>query len=110
MTMVQGPIENRGREDVVTKDSPPLRHQLIRRDQQAAALIPTRDELKKQMRAPTCEFLVWINVPDGGTCTWRTNASPRQSGVAKDGSLLCHRGVQRDICHPPPADDRFLRR
>src|ERR1700730_16791790 len=44
-------VEDRGGEDVVTEDRAPLRHDLVRGDQQAAAFVPTGDELEKEMRA-----------------------------------------------------------
>ena len=44
-------VENRGRQDVVAEDGAPLRHDLIRGDQQTATLVPTRHKLEKEMGA-----------------------------------------------------------
>src|SRR3954465_3314462 len=44
-------IEDRGGEHVIAEDRAPLGHELIGRDQQAAALVPPRDELEEEMRA-----------------------------------------------------------
>jgi hypothetical protein len=48
---MQQAIEDRGGEHLVTEDSAPLRHELIGRDEQAAALIATGHELEKEVRA-----------------------------------------------------------
>jgi hypothetical protein len=42
---VEQPVENRGGQDFVAEDGSPLRYELVRRDQEAAALVPARDEL-----------------------------------------------------------------
>ena len=51
MTVMEQPVENRRGEDVVAEDGAPLRDELIGRDQQAGALVPTGDELKKEVGA-----------------------------------------------------------
>jgi hypothetical protein len=44
---MQQAVENGRGEDVIAEDGIPLGHKLISRDQQAAALVPPRDELEK---------------------------------------------------------------
>jgi hypothetical protein len=49
---MQQSVENRGGQDLVAEDGAPLRHDLIGGDEQAAALVAPRDELKEEMGAP----------------------------------------------------------
>src|SRR5262245_61862025 len=51
VAVVQQPIEDRRGQDIVAEDGSPLRHELIRGDEQAGALVATRDQLEKEMRA-----------------------------------------------------------
>ena len=48
---MQQAIEDRGGEDLVAEDGAPLRDDLVRGDQQAAAFVPAGDELEKEMGA-----------------------------------------------------------
>ena len=48
-------IEDRGGKNIIAEDRPPLRHDLIGGDQQAAAFVPPGDELEEKMRAATLE-------------------------------------------------------
>jgi hypothetical protein len=50
VTVVQEPIENGGGQDFIAENGAPLRDQLIGRDQQAAALVASGDELEEEMR------------------------------------------------------------
>jgi len=54
VTVVQQSIENRRREHLVAEDATSLRHELIRGDEQAAALVAGH-ELKEEMRAASLE-------------------------------------------------------
>ncbi len=55
VTVMEQPIENRRGEHVVAEDGAPLGDKLIGRDQQAGTLVPTGDELKKEMGTATFE-------------------------------------------------------
>jgi hypothetical protein len=52
---MQEAIEDRRGEHLVAEDRAPLRHELIRRNEQAAALVPTRHELKKEVSTAALE-------------------------------------------------------
>ena len=53
--MVQEAVEDRCGEHLVAEDGPPLRHELVRRDDHRALLVPTCDELEEQVRAALLE-------------------------------------------------------
>src|SRR4029453_16025276 len=55
VAVMQQTIENGGREDLVPEDGAPLRHDLVRGDEQTPAFVPTRDQLEEQMRAAAFE-------------------------------------------------------
>jgi hypothetical protein len=55
VTVMEQPVENRRGEDVVAEDGAPLPDELIGRDQQAGALVPTGDELKKEVGTASFE-------------------------------------------------------
>src|SRR5262245_51552778 len=46
-------VEDRGGEDLVAEDGAPVRDDLVRGDEQAAPFVAARDELEKEMGAPT---------------------------------------------------------
>jgi hypothetical protein len=48
---MQKPVEDRGGEDLVAEDGAPLRHDLVRGEEQAAPFVPAGDELEKEMGA-----------------------------------------------------------
>src|SRR5258705_10140501 len=52
---MQEPVEDRGGQDLVAEDGAPLRHHLVGRNEQTAALVAARDELKEEMRAAAFE-------------------------------------------------------
>jgi hypothetical protein len=55
MAVVQEPVEDRGGDHLVAEDLAPLRDHLVGREQHAAALVATRDELEEQIRAALLE-------------------------------------------------------
>ena len=62
--MVQEAVEDRRREHVVAEDGAPLRHDLVGRDEEAAALVAPRDELEEEMRGALLEGQVAELVDD----------------------------------------------
>jgi hypothetical protein len=80
---MQQPIEDRRGEHVIAEDRAPLGHELIGRDQEAAAFVPTGDELEKEMRAASFKREV-AELVDGG------RAAPRLEGL---------RGVLHVVAH-----------
>jgi len=46
-TVMQEPVEDRGGKDLVAEDGAPLRDDLVRSDEQAAAFVSEGDELEK---------------------------------------------------------------
>lgn len=49
MGVVQEAVEDRRRQHVVAEDRAPLRHDLVRGDQETAALVAPRDQLEEEM-------------------------------------------------------------
>jgi hypothetical protein len=71
---MQQTIEDRRGEHVIAEDSAPLGHELIGRDQKAAALVPPRDELEEEMRAASfkrevAELIDLCGAPHNGAWT-----------------------------------------
>ena len=62
--VVQEAIEDRRGEHLVAEDGAPLRDDLVGRDEQAAALVATGDELEEEMRAAPLERQVAELVDD----------------------------------------------
>jgi hypothetical protein len=76
VAVMQQTIEDRGGEHVIAEDSAPLGHELIGRDQKAAALVPPRDELEEEMRAAPFKREVAELVDLCGAPHKSTNATP----------------------------------
>src|SRR5262249_29275144 len=55
VAVMQQAIEDRGGQDVIAKHGAPLCHELVGRNEQAAALVAARYELKKEMGAAALE-------------------------------------------------------
>lgn len=53
--MVQQPLQDGRREHVVAEDVAPLGHDLVRRDEHAPPLVPSRHKLEEEVRAPLLE-------------------------------------------------------
>ena len=62
--MVQQTVEDRCGDGLVAEDVPPLGDLLVRREQDAAPLVPLRDELKEQVRRGSLQWQVAELVDD----------------------------------------------